>query len=175
MVRPKAVKDRRVAKKRAAKDFTALVENIMTGETRGRPGAEVHAFACVKWLVQLYLMGEGALPDELRALVAALMDREDPLRRDIDPDTWAMLFPALNTLTHARREAVETARKAHESEEQQREAARTTPPPGEDNHGQREEGRQVEGEGGTSELRPGILGAGAGEAGHTAGEVEGGR
>lgn len=164
MVRPKAVKDRRVAKKRAAAEFSTLVEGIMTGEQRGRPGAEVHAFACVKWLVSLYLMGEGGLPDELRALVAALMDREDPLRRDIDPDTWAMLFPALNTLTHARREAMETARKAQEAE--QREAARTNPPPGEDDHGKREEGRREEGS--AAQPGAGVLGDVAGEEGREA-------
>lgn len=101
-------KDTRLQAKRAQKGLAQLVDDAMNGRATGREGAEAAGLRAIVGLVQLYVMGEGPLPDAMRELVTMIHNKSDPLRRDIPPDAWAALWPTLNALTEARRKYVET-------------------------------------------------------------------
>lgn len=136
----------------APPDFARLIGEVMEGKRVGRGGAEAAGFTIITSLIEVYLMGEGKLAEALRSFVGELMKRDDALRREIPPELWAALFPALNTLTHARKKAHETMAKA---------APRLESTPPEVRHEQREEERREE-EGAPPDAGAGVLRAGAG-------------
>lgn len=160
------VKDKRVVAKKGATDLASIIDGVMSGERKGRPGAESAAFQVVVGLIEAYLMGEGKLSDDLRELVDELMKPTDSLRKDIPREAWSAMWPTLNTLSSARRESVRTM-------ERLKAAASpppvTTPPMQEEQHERREE--EGAGEAGP-EAGAGVLGAGGapgGEGGEGAG------
>lgn len=174
-------KDKRVVAKRGATDLASVIDGVMSGKTAGREGAESAAFKVLINLIETYLMGEGPLADNLRALVDAIQLPSDPLRKDIPREAWSALWPTINTLASARREAMHTmvslAEKQELMDQQQRNAAAVvTPTEGGDGHG-REEGSEGEGDEGQRtgpEVGAGVLGDG-GAAGAVAGEEGGPR
>jgi hypothetical protein len=151
-------KDKRVQLKRGAQDLTSLVGDVMEGKRTGRAGAEHHGFEAVKALVEVFLMDEGRLAIELRAFVGHLMDKADPLRADIPPDAWAALWPTLNTLVSARRQAEATI--AQLKGPDPRQLTLPVAPGGNTDGERREEGGSAP----TPDAGPGVLGVGDGRA-----------
>lgn len=162
---------RRVVKQQVrteAPDLGAIINDVMSGKRTGRPGAESHGFQSLTALIEVYLLAEGRLADSLRAFVDALCNREDPLRKDIPPELWAALWPAINTMQHARRKALAQihdakAKASASSSGTAPGSSSTTPEEAKHERREEEEGRG-EGEGARPAAGAGILRDGAGGA-----------
>lgn len=100
------IKDARVKSKHAGRNLTQLIDKAMAGGP-GRGGAEAAGLRALAGLCQLFILGEGPLPDAMRELVRLLHDKSDALRRDIPPEVWAALWPTLNALVEGRRKCLE--------------------------------------------------------------------
>lgn len=169
MSRAPKTRDGRLAKKKTSRDIATLITDVMEGRETGRPGAESAFMLALKLLVQAFLLDEGTFADALRTGVAGLMNKADELRRDIPPDAWATIWPALNSLQRARAQALVTLAQANKL------PTDNAAPPEEATHGSNEEAGSEGGSETGSEEAPGggagVLGAGRGRAGRLSDEL----
>lgn len=98
--------------------------------------AEEYGVRLLARLVQYFLLDEGALGTDMRTFVLKLCRREDPLRKDLTDEQWAVVWPALNALQHARLSYVEhqaavlKAKEERDREEREEKARREPELPG---------------------------------------------
>lgn len=127
-------KDRRVIKGKATENLAGYVDDVLNGRRAGRPGAEAAAFLVLQEAVTAYILGEGALSNALRAFIDGLSNPADPLRKELGPDTWAMLWPMVNALKRSRAEALKFLQERAEAAA----ASESTPANNEVKHGNEE-------------------------------------
>jgi hypothetical protein len=95
-------KDPRLEARRGGRDLEALVGKALDPDYRGRAGAEEEGIWLVRLLAEQFIRGDSDLAVRMRRFVAAMLDRTDPLRKDVKPDQWMALSPAIAALTSAR-------------------------------------------------------------------------
>lgn len=97
--------DKRLQTRIGGKKLEALVRQALSGDAP-TDDAEGKGVEVLKLLFLLYIQGEDDFSRAMRAFIAAMGNRHDPLRRAIPPEQWMAIWPAINTLVHAREEYV---------------------------------------------------------------------
>lgn len=128
-----ATKDPKVLKRRAGADFAALFAGLKDPatlqarmeETTGTAEGALLRLAFLGF--QELVTGEGPVGQLLRELAAAICNPQDPLRRAMKQEHWAVLWPPLNALLTAREDLTRGREEARRQAEEARRAEAASP------------------------------------------------